>query len=131
MTHDAPHRQPRQDEVAELAPALFSRNVHAGREKGFIAAKGLLQLFDLVFARASRHLRKITRDFLQAKHVRVGEAPGLARDALGIDPLIDAAAPLNVPAQYSHRRDNSSTATVAAPPAAYRKGPSQVCGDQA
>src|SRR5678816_3415196 len=41
-------------------------------------------------------------DFLEARHVGIGDAAGLARDARGIHGAVEPLAPLHVPAEEAH-----------------------------
>jgi hypothetical protein len=68
---------------------------------------GSRQLRELVFSVASRKAGEIHGDLLQAQHVEIGERAGGVRDAGRVDPAVDPAAPLDVPADQVHRTDRT------------------------
>ena len=83
-----PHRQPRQDHVAEAAPAaVVARLVdgHAGDRR--VAGQQLREALELVLAVAAAEPRVgiVVGDLLQAQHVEIGEARASRDDARRID----------------------------------------------
>ena len=106
MAIDLFHRIARQNQVAEMpAPAVFCRLIDGDAGYGRVPRKKRREQRKLVFARAAAEIGvgKIVGDFLQAQHVKIGDALCFGRDAGGIDSLIDAAAPLHIPGHHVHR----------------------------
>jgi hypothetical protein len=99
------HRKARQDHVAETT----SRSVRSqlvdrhARNRG-VAGQQRGEHGELVFpvAAGEERIREVVGNLLQAKDVEVGDALRVGDYARGIDLLVDAAAPLDIPGDELH-----------------------------
>jgi len=105
VAKELPHRQAREDQVAELLaparsfPAIVGRVDHR-REVHAVTREVAGELRGLVMARVE--VRVVDRHLLEAAHVRVAHFLCGARDARRIDLAVHAPAPLDVPLQEFH-----------------------------
>jgi hypothetical protein len=75
-----------------------------------VSRQQLAQLRELIAIVVAGQAGEVVRHFLHADHVEVGHLPRGAHDALEVDALVDAAAPLDVPGDELHggNEDNLS-----------------------
>ena len=94
------HRQAREDRIAELAAAAGTV-IEVGRraEVPAVIRQRRCQRGELIFAGAAGQAAEADGDFLQTKHIEVGDVARCPGDAGGVDAAVDAAAPLHVPRQ--------------------------------
>jgi hypothetical protein len=100
---DLPHRQAREDRVAELlaaAPAV--RQIGRRRVDRRVAGKQGRQFRHLVAPVVAGQAGEVHRHFLQADDVEFAHAAHIARHAPEVDPTVHAPAPLDVPGQQPH-----------------------------
>src|SRR2546428_6971252 len=103
MAHHPADGKARGDEVAEaLARAFVAGQVDGRREEHEVPGEFAPERLDLVLALAPGQIDEAGVDLLQAKHIRIGDAPRLVRDARRVDDAVDAAAPLDVPGDEPH-----------------------------
>jgi hypothetical protein len=103
MAPRAAERQARQDHVAEaLARAAGAGNVDAPADNRLVLRQLAAERRGLVLAAAARQVGEPRGDLLQAGDIGVGDAAKLGGDARRIDHAVEAAAPLDIPADYAH-----------------------------